>query len=63
MERVYLNMSYAIHGDVCSSSRIRILSSHYLLRHVKCPLRLSCWFQITAVDIILPNWSIWTSSK
>jgi hypothetical protein len=35
-----------IHGDVNSSSRIGTLPSYYLQRLAKCPVELSCWFQI-----------------
>jgi hypothetical protein len=59
---VYTNISYDIHKDVNSSSHLRILPSYYLHRRIECPLGLSRWLQIKALDTILLNWSIQTSS-
>jgi hypothetical protein len=59
MDRVYSNMS----GDESSSSRTAILPWYYLQRPTKCPLELSWWCQITALNTTVLNWSIQTLSR
>jgi hypothetical protein len=54
--------SYAVHGDVNSSSYIGTLASYYLHRYIKFPPGLSCQFLIKETNAILLNWYIWTSS-
>jgi hypothetical protein len=51
MGRDQSNMCYATHGDVNSTDLIRILSSYYLPRPVKCPLSLSTGFQIIVTGL------------
>jgi hypothetical protein len=51
-----------INEIVNSRSSIGIFSKYCLQKFVKCLLVLSYWFQIRALDTIILNWSIWTSS-
>jgi hypothetical protein len=60
MDRIYSCMTYAIHGDANSGSRIGISSSYYLFRSVSCPFALSCSFQTGAFGTVLLNQSVWT---
>jgi hypothetical protein len=43
-------MSYYIHEDVNSSSHVGSVLLYYLHTPVKCPLGLSVWFLIRALD-------------
>jgi hypothetical protein len=54
MDRIDLySMSYALYGNVNLSSCIGILPLYYVHRPIKCPLEISCWFEMKAVKIFL----------
>jgi hypothetical protein len=60
--KVYSKLSYAIHGEVTSSSPTGIRTRHCLSRRIKCPLDLPYWHQTRALDRILLHWPLSTSS-